>query len=299
MIACIGSTALKYRCSGYREPLDLDIVCSYQDLKKYCVKYGKISSFYPIDAAKKMIVKLQSNSRVIEAEMAWDKSSAQKLLELIHNDSGTVMMNDLLIPSIDVLYMLKMSHRYLKNSPHFLKTMEDIHLLRSLGAKIKHKDFYRERKEQTYNYAHPKLNQSKENFFSNDNVNYVFDHDEIHEIMKHYDRPLYNYFKADEAEVFCSKEKFFNLPYEMQIAAVLEETYVLALERSQIPFKDKVSSDFSFNYALEKVCTSITSGWFREFAWENYQQVKSKMNINYAEFFFEQVDCGFIKPKEG
>ena len=25
--------------------------------------------------------------------------------------------------------------------------------------------------------------------------------------------------------------------------------------------------------ALEKVCTSITSGWFREYAWENYHRV--------------------------
>jgi len=28
-----------------------------------------------------------------------------------------------------------------------------------------------------------------------------------------------------------------------------------------------------FEMALMKVCTSITSGWFREYAWENYQKV--------------------------
>jgi hypothetical protein len=27
------------------------------------------------------------------------------------------------------------------------------------------------------------------------------------------------------------------------------------------------------NKALDKVCTSITSGWFREFAWQNYDEV--------------------------
>ena len=48
---------------------------------------------------------------------------------------------------------------------------------------------------------------------------------------------------------------------------------VLALERSQIPNDFSVDPNKIFLYALEKVCTSITSGWFREFAWENYHLV--------------------------
>jgi hypothetical protein len=58
---------------------------------------------------------------------------------------------------------------------------------------------------------------------------------------------------------------------------VYEESCVLALERSQIPFPD-ASPRKSFEYALMKVCTSITSGFFREWAWEHYDDVLALYN---------------------
>jgi hypothetical protein len=39
-----------------------------------------------------------------------------------------------------------------------------------------------------------------------------------------------------------------------------------------------------------KVCTSITSGWFREFAWENYDNVLDLYNDKYVEIFFNKVE---------
>ncbi len=81
----------------------------------------------------------------------------------------------------------------------------------------------------------------------------------------------------------------------VRLAGVLEESYVLALERSQVPFKGKLAPKTSFMIALEKVCTSITSGWFREYAWENYNKVLALYDPNYVKKFWEAVDNEVVK----
>jgi hypothetical protein len=192
--------------------------------------------------------------------------------------------------------MLKMSHRYLKDSPHFLKTMRDIHFMRKHGAVIQpeHEAFYKLRRAETYNYNHPKLNTSKADFFQDVEI-YQYEHDTIHEAMKHLDKPAYSYFKHDQSEVFCDKGLFFSGDETIRLCSVLEETYVLALERSQIPHGKRVSPGWSFDKALEKVCTSITSGWFREYAWENYDKIQDMYDPNYVKRFHQGVESGVVK----
>lgn len=309
LLVCTGSTALYYRGHSWREPVDIDLVGLYQDVYDYCKHLGKLQSFIPIDSGKKIVsavrkyrpfdpyLPFEKEKTIIEAEIAWRNTSARSLIDVVKSDVDTIVRDGLLIPSIDFLYMLKMSHRFLRNSPFFLKTMDDIHRLRDLGAKInpKHKLFFKERREATYNYAHPKLDVNKVDFFKGDGINYVYDHDSIHEAVKCLDAPAYTYFKEPNSEVFCSKELFFSVDEKIRYCAVLEEAYVLALERSQIPFRGQVDPEKSFDMALTKVCTSITSGWFREFAWESWKQVQKMKDLNYAQKFFEQADAGLVK----
>lgn len=301
MLICIGSYALKALniLQNERTINDLDLIGSYDEILNYCKNLGSVISFYPIEDGKKIfckVSKLRQNEpleiQIIEAEVTWSGSTAEKLHELLITDDESIYCDNLLIPSVDVLYLLKMSHRFLKNSPHFLKTMKDIKYLRSIGAKInpRYASFYRERCKETYNYSHPKLNVNKDKFFNNDDIEYIYDHDSIHEAVKHLDRPAYVYFKKDNEEVLCDKHKFLNLNENIKLYAVLEEAYVLALERSQIPFKERnIDPRKSFEIALMKVCTSITSGWFREYAWENYDNVFGLYNDKYAEIFFNKV----------
>lgn len=199
-----------------------------------------------------------------------------------------------------LLYAFKMSHRYLKNSPHFLKTRDDILLLRKHFPYIKiHKHlerWYAVREQVTYTYSHPKLNQKKDDFFADDGVNYVFDHDTIHEAVKTFDQPAYQLIKEDQADVFCSKEKFQKLPRLLQLLTVLEEAYVLALERHQIPNSFHPDPKVSFDIALEKICTSISSGWWREFAWENYDAVQELYSPVYVDKFDKALINNRLKP---
>jgi hypothetical protein len=197
--------------------------------------------------------------------------------------------------------MLKMSHRYLKNSPHFHKTMGDIKIMRAQGAKLQpdHMEFYKRRQTATYTYGHPKLNVNKTQFFNGDGVEYKYDHDSIHRsVMRGY-QPAYEVYKEDQAEVFCSKELFEAAPMHVRLNGVLEEAMVLALERSQIPFPGMKTPLESFLMALEKVCTSITSGWFREFAWENFNEVLDLYDPNYVNQFWEDVKSGVVTPYVG
>lgn len=284
----IGSKALSaIGVSLPRQPKDNDYI-AHPNNAFALVKMLGLKHVYTSQNAKKLIG--QKDNVMYEIELAWHGSTGDEFLQLIGQDS---MNTD----PIDYLYALKMSHRFLKNSPHFLKTMRDVQLMKKLGAKIRpeHMDWFKRREKETYNYGHPKLNTSKKEFFNpNMGVKYTYDHDSIHQCMAHLGAPAYTLFKADKAEVKCSKDLFHELSFTQQLFSVLEETQVLALERSQIPFPHK-DPKWSFDKALEKVCTSISSGWWRDFAYDNYDKVQSMYEQDYAQRFWKGVETGIVK----
>jgi hypothetical protein len=295
----IGSEAL--RAHGIeigRKKLDVDVIGEYDEIVEWTTrKFGPLKACYPVSGGSKLVCK--TDKMIVEGEITWDDSNAAQLRDLIRNDPGTMYEKSpdgYVVPSVDLLYMLKMSHRYLRNSPHFIKTMRDIQMLRLFGAKIRpeHEEFYKERMRVTYDYGHPKLDQSKKDFFSDDGIKYVYDHDSIHEAVKQLEKPAYNYYKPNENEVNCSKDLFYAAPEMVRLLGGLEESYVLALERSQIPFGDKWTPQRSFDFALMKVCTSITSGWFREFCWENYDKIRDLYDPNYVTRFWQAVEDGIV-----
>lgn len=310
MIALLGSTAAREWCPHTKTPVDMDILGTYDDVRAHIRKVmeDRLVSIYPIANGRKLVAKAK-DGMIIEAEIAWPGSLAEELFEIIKADPYTRPWNveerktdassTVLLPHIHVLYMLKMSHRYLKNSPHFLKTMTHIREMEEMGAFIQpeHFDFFKRREDATYDYKHPALNVAKSDFFNGDGVKYLYDHDSIHEAVKHLDRPAYTYFKPIGSEVMCSREMFELLPLRIRQLAVLEESYVLAAERSQLPFPDGKMKPFdSFVMALEKVCTSITSGWFREFAWNNYFEVLPMYNNNYMARIYQGIKDGVVVP---
>lgn len=301
----VGSHALKYwiPSSLNRIPMDFDFICTYEDFEEW-KKYKKFSYLMPHNQGKKMVAKNESG--IYEFELAWPGSTAESLLRLTKDlEKKTLFVNNaevvsnITIAPLDLLYTIKMSHRYLKNNPHFLKTMNDIHVLRDKGFSTipdKWKDWYKQREKETYNYSHPNLKQNKMGFFNPyEGVDYRFNHDSIHQQVARLEKPAYTYYQKDGEEVMCDKNKFFSVDEKIRLYGVVEEATVLALERSQIPFKGKVSPKKSFDMALEKVCTSITSGYFREFAWENYNKVQSLYDPEYVNKFWKAVEEGKIE----
>ena len=307
MIVLTGSQALKYNIGNYNFPdklKDTDIIGTYEDIQdfiKNIKKSGaKVLAQFPINSGKTIYVK--TDKGIIEAEVAWHDSPAEEFINFLQETKSSGSLNadysvhssiNVLIPNLNVLYLLKMSHRYLKNSPHFLKTMRHIQLMRKNGAiiELEHKAFYKRRMETTYDYSHPKLNVDKGEFFNNETTGVVqiYDHDLVHRLVKHLEFPAYEYFKQDKAEVMCSKELFDRQPIEVKLYSVLEEAYVLAVERSLSVYPDAKTPKEAFDIALMKVCTSITSGWWREFAWEHYDLVQDMFEPDFYDKFKEKL----------
>ncbi len=315
----IGSEALRIRgIDPGRRSLDVDMIGTFDDLSMLTSKLRQLGEILSIPLSpNKTVLKSADDTFILEFEIAWSGSPASELLERVEAGEGQAggcrhtpfVGIAVAVPTLDHLYTLKMSHRYLKDSPHFRKTRSDIMLMRKNGAKIFDQTWLKRREDETYWYRHPKLNVKKGDFFKGDGVKYVYDHDDIHKAVAHVRHPegeavlgkfanpvpAYTLYKKDGEQVQCSKEKFFALPEYVRYYGVLEEAYVLALERSQIPFRGKVTPRRSFDIALQKVCTSITSGWFREFAWEYLEIVEALYDESYVARFWKAVDDGLVK----
>lgn len=293
----IGSRALLIRKpqAVMRSVTDFDFISTLEECENWIDKNNLKSDKITKEDNK---VYIDGKSK-IEFEIIQPGSSAELLVELVYNDPETIYTDNFgAIPNFDLLFTIKSSHKYKKNSPHFWKTFGDYHIMKKLGAKIRddYKEFFKLREKESYNYAHPKLNQDKKSFFSDDSIDYVYDHDSIHEAVKLYDKPAYVYFKKDGAEVQVDKNKFFNCPREIQLASVFEESAVLAIERSLVPHPGVLTPEQAWRLALSKVLSSITSGWWREWAYENALDVLKIYRKDYFEIFQKAIDDGVVRP---
>lgn len=295
----IGSQAMQKHIGNIgREPMDFDYICTEAEWAEAVEDNTLTANLIERNGNKGHIY--TGDNVHLEFDIAQEGDSNQLIADLHAYD-----MLGQNFASLDALLLLKLSHRYKKNSPHFLKTMYDIHMLRRAGAKITEElePILKLREKETYTYSHPKLNVTKKEFFNGDDVPYIYDHDSIHEVVAFLDRPAYTYYMTDGEQVKASMDKFFEQEKYIQLLGVLEESMVLAAERSQIPNEFALAPRLSFNMALEKVCTSITSGRFREFAWEHYylvQQMYDKLGgDSWVEKVKEAIANDKLRPFEG
>lgn len=301
-IMLIGSRALEFYIKGTsNKSPDYDFICdSEQSANELANKIpGKFVKVVHTKKFNTNTIVIQYCTKYIEITYPLSSDcSTSKIFDFAKSETISYKVVDVhiqcLLPSLDMLYTLKMSHRYLRDTTHFMKTMQDIHKMRARYAKLVD-DWFQLREKETYNYSHPKLNTTSREFF-NDSVDYLYDHDSIHEAVKIASKPAYKFYLKDGQQVMCSKEKFFDLPHEIRLYGVLEESYVLALERAMIPSQFSADRKRCFVIALQKVCTSITSGWFREFAWEHYHELLSRYDNSYVDKFYDALNAGLIKP---
>lgn len=296
----IGSRALLIRAPAIlsRKPLDFDFICSPNELEDW--KTNNLSKF---NSPKIEVLKNGEKVTISDGETHCEfevtmpsNPSAQMAIDLVSKSKDTIHSSFGMIPNLDMLFALKTSHRFLKNSPHFWKTLGDWHRMRAFGAKIRpeYEEFLKIREKETYNYKHPSLNQSKMGFFSGDGVVYKYDHDHIHKAIAIYDRPAYTYYMKDGAEVQTDKNKFFACPEEIRIAGAIEESSVLAIERSLVPFPGVLTPKDAWHLAFSKVCSSITSGYFRKWCYENAPIILKNYDSLFWDKFQDKVSKGEV-----
>lgn len=308
----IGSQALK-KLNLVKDCTDLDIICTEKEFKEWIEGFKQdhdLKGVKPLKAGKYLItlkdyaeLHIEGSdvvTRIIEVELAREGTTAKELLDEVGDGYA----------DLDTLYMLKRSHKYLKDSPHFLKTMQDLQIMEMIGAKIPThmSDWFVRREKETYHYKLPSLDTTKDKFFNKEESFYEFDHDDIHKAVALGSKPAYLNFLEEGQQVKCSKDMFFSLTEQQKLNAVVEESMVLALERSYIPNRKEANpskpfdNDYWFEFALKKVCTSITSGWFREYAWDNYNRAVALYKfsrIDYVSEFESTLFWGYISPFNG
>jgi hypothetical protein len=200
------------------------------------------------------------------------------------------------------LYIMKRSHlfRPLKFAWHIqqfqkLKTHEcplfkdDLTTLRERISLTKKK----------YGDKVPKLNKTNEEFFD-DSVTKYYVHDDIHKIVSYdYGHPIYERLKLRKELAMCEKDLWYKLPHQDKVNCVREEGYVIALERFIIPKIESgekhMSPEMAFDKALEKICTTLCSGYFRDFAIDNWQEIRSNIACYLIAFLSQKNNLERLK----
>lgn len=287
----IGSRALALEAPGLldREPKDWDLIGN--GYEAWLEKHLPDATVEDLPKGKKVA---RDGASIVEFELTEDSSPGREFEQFAIENGRLTAFG--VVPCLDLLFALKQSHRHLKNSPHFWKNWRDWHRMRAAGAKVReeHKSWLKAREKETYGYKHPSLMQSKKDFFADDNIQYQYDHDSIHRAVALGARPAYTFFQKDGAEVACDRTKFEACPMEVRINSVLEESAVLAIERSLVPHPGVLTARQAWLLAYSKVCTSIASGWWRQFAYEAGPQILKRYDEHYFDRFQEGLRTGVV-----
>jgi hypothetical protein len=181
------------------------------------------------------------------------------------------------------LLTLKMSHAGW--DIHWEKTMSDILFLKKKGVKVdKHlynllvKDWIA-----VHGKKWASLKNKDSTTFFKDAVERKYVHDDIHEAVAVYDKPLYE--SLIIGGVNCSQKGFETLSFEDKILLVKEEVWVTALERYHIPSDFTCGHPAAYGKSLKKLATTMSSGWFKFFILDNFQHLTGCKNREYIEKF--------------
>lgn len=126
--------------------------------------------------------------------------------------------------------------------------------------------------EKAYPQHKISLNMSVDDFFD-DGVKKIYNHDMLHEMFAFENKPLYLKMQENHSKAFCSIDLWNEFTQDQKNKVVAEETYVIAAERILIPTNWEKPTKMAYNYALTKVCTTLTSGFFRDWAIDHYPEV--------------------------
>lgn len=320
----IGSRAIKFQLNKIKVKseifsdervtnADWDVIFSLEEFYSFCNENkDKIKKMYP-SYDNKYHVEVQVNDKKVLYEIELDLEGFTSEY-LIKNEefftNGKVkdsIGNEYNVMNLNTLYLTKRAHKYYP--PHFEKTIHDYHELKKYVNVFNEHEikYFKMREKETVKRMNEKykvrnLNMSNDNFFKNPLVEPMqyYEHDDLHETVKHYDKPVYELMKYDFEKAWCERDLFEKLTHEQKIKSVQEEAYVIALERFIIPNNLMAENDLfeSYKKSLNKICTTLCSGWFRDFACEHYFEVLNNYEINFYLKFKKAVNDRILLTKK-
>lgn len=302
----IGSQALRIGLEKVgqglkRVPTDFDIIARHKDAEELISKAGLVI----VKESPEKVLTKAPDGRFVEIELVYSNQSSWLYTQWADTmavlDQAEFYGAKMGVAPLEMLYSIKRAHRHSPNKFH--KHVKDYNLLRDLldgkdafprVTALRYKETMEREKLRT-----PSLNKSTTAFFDDKVSNRTFVHDQIHEVMAFGERPMFEKIKIDPDKVACSKEKFFALTGEQRDQCVQEEAYVIALERGIIPMlfegEKMVTPIDAYKWALMRICTTLCSGWFREYALESYDNLMLRYNWTYTNKFLKAVEEGRIE----
>lgn len=285
----IGSNALDYWIDIYRIPKDIDIIVTEEEKDLFFKKHRNNIQYFVKKSNCKYKCKFK-NGMKYEIEIQGINDSSALILSEINKNYKLEINNDVyFVPTLDILLSLKMSS--LNFNINWYKNMDDYYLILKYTNNYNQKIYEERKKEITERVIN--TNKSNDEFFnqSQAKIKRIYQHDSIHESIAYYDVPLFNKIKYDSTKAYCSKKLFNKLSFDDKIKCVKEEIFAIAIERFVLNSEkvdDSVLTE-SYRKSYEKICTTITSGWFREFAINNYLTLKIP-DISYYSKFIKNQD---------
>ncbi|RGB26020.1 hypothetical protein C1646_770983 [Rhizophagus diaphanus] len=224
------------------------------------------------------------------------KTSSLMILELCHDIKDKIMFPMMpnflcIVAPLNILEALKSSH--INYPSNFQKNITDLHILRvSLGYNITQalcgpqRDELIELMLKTRIMETEIIQKAQVDLFMTSNNEEFFDHnhhnklsiqrriphDDIHELVKYGEHPIYESLKIDKSKTLIEKSLFEKIDYQTKLNCVKEEAMTIALERYLIPMVSK-NQETSYNLALARICTTLSKGWFCQFAVDNYPKL--------------------------
>lgn len=190
---------------------------------------------------------------------------------------------------LNFLYTIKCSH--LAYDINWDKHCLDVMLMQSKGCVLD---------EQLYNLLlkdwkeiHGKkrvnLNLTKDQFFTK-YVTRVIDHDEIHERIAYYDKPIYKTILKDGKEVLTDITKWNKLNHNDKLLCILEEVYATACER-WMDLPPKISK----MKAMRLYCTSLSKNDYCKYAIVNMKELYEHSCNEYYQNKIKEIKNEYYK----
>lgn len=274
--ACIitGSSVLNTRYCK-----DIDVICYKDNIK------------IPYTSTDDYIISITYNNKRYEFLLADNDKSLQNILNKVYTHS---------LDELEVLYILKKGHIVVpgKNLQNWMKHMTDLHNLSNIFN-----DNYRSTFEQDWKLHRkstiervklrtPKLKGvSREEFFD-DNVTKHYIHDNCHRAIAYTDKPIYEKMQKDDT-VECHEDLWNLMTDKEKCQCISEEASVIALERHIIPTlmgsKIGLSLFEAYKHSLMRICTTLCSGFFREYAIDNFFTILNMYRSDLVEIFEKNI----------
>ena len=308
-----GSQAMKFRFPDFpRIPADTDVIAPYNKYHEAAsLNDGRIEHIK--EKTHSAIIKYKEFGNPVEYLFSDDSKSLQLILDELCDETDYL--------PVQVQYSLKKAHIHFPIK--FQKHISDLMFLRAKLREIRGVSLdqdldsvddlleeypaltqlhFQETEKRVGKLKTPKMNQTADEFFGKSKkfVTSYYKHDDMHMAVAHHTNPIYDSILKEDSEVETDPELWQMLTIQEKIWCVLEEVYVIALERKVLPMlfgaKENNSREAltytakeAFDWALMRVCTTLCDGFFRDFAVRAYDEIQKQYNPNYVELFFKNI----------